>query len=285
MLWEHLREEEFEEAIKKSNGVCLLPIGCFEKHGQHIPVGSDTLIAGGLTKDAAELEYAVVFPTFYFGEKSGAGEFKGTVMLSHDLKYQMLKEFCNEIYRNGFTKILICNGHGGNPALLNQFTRNMLCENPDCQIMWTDILTNTIQSLEDMLKDNYDYLTDEDVKLLESYKERGTIRVGHACFFETCVSQHYAPNSVRVDKIKQEESKNIQRFYPLTSKGIISPFAWMANCPNSYDCDQDFTTNERISKAVCEYVSKTLANKIKFLKEETISDTFHKEWRQKQTWK
>ena len=41
MLWENLREEEFKDAIKKSGGLCILPVGCLEKHGQHLPVGTD----------------------------------------------------------------------------------------------------------------------------------------------------------------------------------------------------------------------------------------------------
>ena len=43
MEWQNLREEEFEEAVKISGGVCVcvVPIGCVEKHGQHLPVGTD----------------------------------------------------------------------------------------------------------------------------------------------------------------------------------------------------------------------------------------------------
>ena len=73
MLWEKLREEEFEKAIEDSKGVCILPIGCLEKHGQHLPVGTDTIIAADVCAKAAEIEPAVVFPTMIFGEKSGAG--------------------------------------------------------------------------------------------------------------------------------------------------------------------------------------------------------------------
>ena len=41
MLWENLREEEFYDAIEASGGVCVVPVGCLEKHGQHLPVGTD----------------------------------------------------------------------------------------------------------------------------------------------------------------------------------------------------------------------------------------------------
>ena len=37
MYWEYLREEEFKEAIEESKGLCVVPVGCMEKHGQHLP--------------------------------------------------------------------------------------------------------------------------------------------------------------------------------------------------------------------------------------------------------
>ena len=43
MLWENLREEEFDDAIVRSGGLCIVPVGCLEKHGQHLPVGTDVI--------------------------------------------------------------------------------------------------------------------------------------------------------------------------------------------------------------------------------------------------
>ena len=68
----------------------------------------------------------------YFGEKTGAGEFKGTVIFSASLRQQILKETCSEIARNGFKKILLYNGHGGNQDMLSYFSRSVLYEKNDC---------------------------------------------------------------------------------------------------------------------------------------------------------
>ena len=122
MLWENLRCEEFEEAVKKSNGVCVVPIGCLEKHGPHSPLGTDTIIATGTCIKAAEMEPVVIFPTMFFGDKTGAGEFPGTVIFSLETRWHIFRETCNEIYRNGFKKILFVNGHGGNAGMLDTFT-------------------------------------------------------------------------------------------------------------------------------------------------------------------
>ena len=39
--WADLREEEFAGVIKATDGLCIVPIGCYEKHGQHLPVATD----------------------------------------------------------------------------------------------------------------------------------------------------------------------------------------------------------------------------------------------------
>ena len=72
MLWENLREEEFLSAIEQSHGVCAIPIGCVETHGQHLPLGCDVMHAREMTVRAAEKEPVCVFPPIYFGEKTGA---------------------------------------------------------------------------------------------------------------------------------------------------------------------------------------------------------------------
>ncbi len=56
MLWENLREEEFKPMIERSHGVCAVAIGCMEKHGQHLPVGTDTLESGRILEMASERE-------------------------------------------------------------------------------------------------------------------------------------------------------------------------------------------------------------------------------------
>ena len=39
--WEELTAGDFKEAITKSRGTCLLPFGILEKHGPHLPLGTD----------------------------------------------------------------------------------------------------------------------------------------------------------------------------------------------------------------------------------------------------
>ncbi|MBQ4527280.1 MAG: creatininase family protein [Clostridia bacterium] len=279
MLWENLREEEFKEAIEKSNGVCIVPVGCLEKHGQHLPVGCDTIIGAGVCEKAAELEYAVVFPTMFFGEKTGAGEFAGTVIFSAKLRWDILNETCKEIARNGFKKILLVSSHGGNGAMLGNFSRSVLYEKNDYMVFDTNCGDHAVDVIAE--EGRYDYLTEEDRKYIRDFVESGK-RWGHAGIRETSLTYAIKPETVRLDKITQEDGLSTHRFDEFSKMGVSTPFAWMANYPNSYGGDHHEGVNERIAKALFEHNAEVLAKRIKFLKEETISNEYQKEWAAKQ---
>ncbi len=280
MKWEYLREEEFSSVIERSKGVCVLPIGCFEKHGQHLPVGTDSILATEIVNRAAEREEVCVFPTIHFGEKTGAGEFKGTVMLSIELRQQLLKEICSEIARNGFHKILIFNGHGGNQAMISSFLRSTLLKKSGYTVF--DYAPGAdFPTPNKLMSGAYGKLTAEDRAVLTDYIEKKK-RYGHACFIETGWIYASNPELVRLDKMDVESGQSTHRFDEFTKRKINSPFAWMANYPDSYAGDSHEGMNERIASAMMEYsVSKT-AEVFKFLKEETISDEYYKEWSSKQ---
>ena len=66
--WEELSAAEFRDAITRAQGTCLLPIGIMEKHGPHLPLGNDLLNVRYIALNAAQQEYTVVFPEYYFGQ-------------------------------------------------------------------------------------------------------------------------------------------------------------------------------------------------------------------------
>ena len=65
--WEELTGPDFVQAIHRAQGVCILPFGIIEKHGPHLPLGTDLLDVRFAVLNAAGQEYAVVFPEYYFG--------------------------------------------------------------------------------------------------------------------------------------------------------------------------------------------------------------------------
>jgi len=121
--WEELTAEDFRAAIQQAKGTCLLPFGILEKHGPHLPLGTDLLNVRFAALHAAEQEFAVVFPEYYFGQIFEAKHEPGTVAYSMELQLKLLQETTDEMARNGCKKVVIVNGHGGNEHLLPYFAQ------------------------------------------------------------------------------------------------------------------------------------------------------------------
>lgn len=124
--WEELTAADFREGIRRSQGTCLLPFGILEKHGPHLPLGTDLLDVRYAALHAAEQEYAVVFPEYYFGQIAEARHEPGTMAYSRQMQLALLQETTDEMARNGCKKVLIVNGHGGNNSLLPYFAQTQL---------------------------------------------------------------------------------------------------------------------------------------------------------------
>src|ERR1700689_4970023 len=124
--WEELTAADFVRAIQQSQGTCILPIGILEKHGPHLPLGTDLINVRYVSVGAAKQEYAVVFPEYYFGQIFEAQQEPGTVAYSLSTQLTLLQETVKEMARNGCKKVVIVNGHGGNESLLPLFAQSQL---------------------------------------------------------------------------------------------------------------------------------------------------------------
>ncbi|MBQ2877239.1 MAG: creatininase family protein [Clostridia bacterium] len=279
MLWEELRQDEFKPAVEAAGRVCLLPIGCVESHGIHLPLACDVMHVYHQCKLAAEKESAVVFPPLYFGEKSGAGEHPGTIIFPEILIHQILEQCCKEIYRNGFKKILIVSGHGGNTNMLNNFARSTLQTRTGYLVFVLNPTLNTSYPKALLANiEKYPYLTAEDIEVLEAYGDK---RGGHGCFTETGWMYDARPDLTRLDLMNAKDGTNRHVWDEFGKRSIYSPFGWMANFPDSLSADYHEGMNERIAHAMTEASVNNLADVISFLKEETISENFYNQWAEK----
>src|SRR5258705_5467422 len=124
--WEELTAADFRSGIQQAKGTCLLPFGILEKHGPHLPLGTDLLNVRYASLQATSQEYAVVFPEYYLGQIFEAKHEPGTIAYSMELQLRLLQETTDEMARNGCKKIIIVNGHGGNEHLLPFFAQAQL---------------------------------------------------------------------------------------------------------------------------------------------------------------
>ena len=280
MEWIKLRQDEFRAAVEKSNKVCIIPIGCIESHGIHLPLGCDVFHGKYFAQKGAEIAEVCVFPELFCGEKSGAGEFPGTVIFPTPLIWQILEQCCNEISRNGFKKILLFNSHGGNTSMLNAFTRYILQKKPDYIV---SVYQLPLVGMDVVMKeiDKFDYLTDEDKQIMQKYLDEGGWD-GHGGFIETSLINTAHPELVRIDLMDKKNGLSTHRFDELSKHKISSPFGWMANFPDSYSASYHEGLNERISRAIGEVTVGIVAEVLTFYKNETTLNEYYEEWIAKQ---
>ena len=125
--WLYTTSENFPALVEKSAKTCIIPMGCVEKHGLHLPLGTDCIHSSFIAHEASKLETVCVFPDFTFGDVPGGPALPaGSISVPVEMEMALLEQLCDQIGRNGFEKIIIFNGHGGNNPWLNTFLRNLM---------------------------------------------------------------------------------------------------------------------------------------------------------------
>lgn len=209
--WEELTAEDFRTAIQRSQGTCLLPFGILEKHGPHLPLGTDLLNVRAATLQAAQREFAVVFPEYYFGQIFEARHEPGTIAYSTHLQLELLQETVDEMARNGCQKVMIVNGHGGNENLLPFFAQTQLEKERD-YVVYVLPLVDT-----------------------PGGPPKKTTNDEHAGESETSKMLITRPDLVHQDRANLESGADQQRLN--LPDGLYTGIWWYARFPNHYSGD------------------------------------------------
>jgi creatinine amidohydrolase len=238
---EELTAPEFIKAVEKSAKTIILPIGVFEKHGAHLPLGTDLYIAREMALRAAKQEYTVVFPSYYFSQINEARHQPGTISYSPELIWKVLQETLDELSRNGFEKIIIVNGHGGNNAFLNYFGMAQLSERRDYALY---LFQSTYP--QDILRQV------EALTMHDQYDQHGGNR-------ETSIAKAVVPHLVHTDRSAQQSGIDLNRLNNLPN--VYSGIWWYARYPNHYSGDGSKASaeaGELLLNAVVEQLIKSI---------------------------
>ena len=211
--WEELTAADFAKAVQLSRGTCVLPIGIIEKHGPHLPLGTDLLNVRKATTEAAALEYAPIFPPYYIAQIFEARQQPGTIAYSLDLQLRMLQETTDEMARNGCKKIVIVNGHGGNESLLPLFAQSQLAKEHDYVVY--------VFGLPHL-----------DVPGRPKHQDANDMHAGES---ETSTTMANFPNLVHQDRANQESGVDLNRQHLPSS--VYTGIWWYAKFPNHYSGD------------------------------------------------
>jgi len=221
--WEELTSPDFIMAVEKSAKTCVIPLGIMEKHGPHLPLGTDLIDVRKIATLAAEEEFTIIFPPFYFGQIYEAKQQPGTVAYSPHTVLTVLQETCDEIHRNGIEKIILVSGHGGNNSLLPYFCQMQLEKQKDYAVYLF------------RPEDSEEYQDQLD-------KMRKTDWDGHAGETETSLMLANRPDLVKLDRSNDQSGKNLQRLNSLSY--AYTAIWWYSQYPNHYAGDGSYGTEE-----------------------------------------
>jgi creatinine amidohydrolase len=254
--YEELTAPEFAQAVAMSEGTCVLPIGILEKHGPHLPLGTDLIDCREVARRAAKQEYTIIFPAYYVGQIFEAKHQPGTIAYSTRMMLDLLQETCDELGRNGITKIILVNGHGGSEHFLRFFCQSQLASRKDYAVYLFDP-------------------AEDDSREAAINKLRKTTIDGHAGEEETSVMLAYRPDLAHLDRAGQQSGEDQKRLARL--KHAYTGIWWYASQPNHYRGDGSYG-NKELGEMVLNSEAGLLAEMIRSVKADTVTLELQKQF-------
>ena len=255
---EELTSPQFVKAVELSGGVCIIPLGIIEKHGPHLPLGTDMFESRETAFTAAKTEYAIVYPPYYVGQIFEAKHQPGTIAYSNELMWKMLEETCAELSRNGIKKIILKNGHGGSTNFLEFFCQSQLASRKDYIVVLFQGRTNPDYSKE-----------------IASLKKAKLDQ--HAGEGETSMMFFIRPDLVDQQAITSQSGLDQRRLDRLPNG--YTGIWWYSSYPNHYASDVA-QPNKRLGELLIRSEADQLVELIRYLKKndtvKELQDEFYK---------
>jgi creatinine amidohydrolase len=255
--WDELTASDWAKAQEKAAYTCILPVGILEKHGPHVPMGSDLIQVREWSARATQKEYAIVFPDYFYGQIYEAKHQPGAFALPSRVVWDLLDSTCEEIGRNGFKRILIVNGHGGNPELLKFFIQSQLERRRDYVVYFYN--------------PQPDPSTQDKISKLRKSDPTGDAHAGET---ETARVMDLRPELVQRDRATQESGADQNR---LILPDLYTAIWWYAKFPNHYAGEGDKATRE-LGRVLNEARVENLVKAIRTVKTDTRSIALQNEF-------
>jgi len=171
-------------AVSRTNTLVVAPIAACEQHARHLPVFTDTILCGAVAEglERALPDRVLLLPTLWLGASDHHLPFGGTLTATLPTYETILMEIATPLLEDGFRRVMLLNGHGGNIDPLHVALRRLDFAFPKA------ILTGAAY---------WEIAAEEIAALCEG--ERKTM--GHACEIETSMIMHLRPDLVKTAEI------------------------------------------------------------------------------------
>lgn len=179
----YLTWKQITELPDRENTVIVLPAGAIEQHGPHLPCSVDSVISSGvighaLAKLPDDVRAFALAPITY-GKSDEHLHFPGTMTLTGPTLLATVTEIGESVYRAGFRKLVIANGHGGQPQVMEMAARELRLRHGDFIVI--------PQHVSRLPNSSSKYISEQEKKL--------AMHAGHS---ETALMLALAPETVRM---------------------------------------------------------------------------------------
>lgn len=171
--------------IDRENVLVVLPIAAVEQHGPHMPTGTDNFLCTGVAEalERTMPKQVLLVPTQWLGASAHHLRIGATLDAPLEVYIESLMGMARSVLNDGFRRILLLNGHGGNIDPMRVALRRLQNDYVDrllAAACYWDVA-------DDFIRQN----------LEGSHKF-----VGHACEFETSMLMHLRPELVKTNLLK-----------------------------------------------------------------------------------
>ncbi|HLN33230.1 MAG TPA: creatininase family protein [Gemmataceae bacterium] len=181
MTWPLLRQ------VPREQSIVLAPIAACEQHSRHLPAITDTLLATAVAEGVEQRmpRQVLLLPTQWFGASSHHLRLGATLSAEIDTHVTLICDLLTPLLEDGYLRILVLNGHGGNIDTMHMALRRL-------QPRFRDRLLTAASYWE---------LAEKELAALAEGPRKS---MGHACEFETAMVLALRPDLVRRDEIKDD---------------------------------------------------------------------------------
>jgi creatinine amidohydrolase len=185
MTFPELRE------VARDRTVVLAPIAACEQHSRHLPTITDTVLVTGVAEGVERRlpDQVLLLPSQWLGASSHHLRFGATLSAEIDTHVDMLCDMLRPLLDDGFQRLLVLNGHGGNIDTMHMALRR---------------LQPTYRRHILSAASYWDLAAQELAALAEGPRKA----MGHACEFETSMMLALRPELVRREAIRDDPPRD-----------------------------------------------------------------------------
>lgn len=181
MSWPLLRK------VPRDRSLVVAPIAACEQHSRHLATFTDTILVTAVAEGVEKRlpEQVLLLPTQWFGASAHHLRFGATLSADVDTHVAMLGDLLEPLLDDGYQRVLILNGHGGNIDTMQMALRQLQPDYQDRQLAAASY---------------WDLAAGELAALAEGARKQ----MGHACEFETSMMLALRPDLVWRDEIRND---------------------------------------------------------------------------------